>query len=150
MLKTGLTILRFQPFTLEASGTSFRGSCLYWGLVSSTWTSPIIPSMKPHLRKEYMRARASGRLFLHFQQKVILKRKWRVSGLHYARTEEACFANLDASRRRVWPVCRSVYPDQTARLWFHRWRLSFLSCAKLFSYRKGREWWVAQYSFKKR
>ena len=45
-------------------------------------------------------------------------------------------------------VWRSGRHDEAER-WFHRWRIFFLSCAELFGYRDGNEWWVTHLRFRK-
>ena len=51
---------------------------------------------------------------------------------------------------RLWPILERTYGAADARLWWHRWRIFFMSCGELFGYRSGREWWVSHYSFERR
>ncbi len=92
----------------------------------------------------------SDDLALRFQDDLALVSRWRWDGTHYARTSEAWLANMDARRAAVWPVLARTYGAESAGLWWMRWRLFFLSCAELFGYDRGRQWWVAHYLFESR
>lgn len=92
----------------------------------------------------------SDDLALRFQDHLRLLARWRWDGTHYARTAEAWLARLDARREWVWPVLEDAYGVEAAALWWTRWRLFFMSCAELFGYDQGREWWVAHYLFEPR
>ena len=59
-------------------------------------------------------------------------------------------ANLDAHRAELWPVFEQAYGKDQARRWFAYWRIFFLSCAELFGYRGGTEWFVSHYLFARR
>jgi len=92
----------------------------------------------------------SDDLALRFQEHLSLLSRWRWDGTHYARTAEAWLANMDARREALWPILEQTYGAAQAKVWWTRWRLFFMSCAELFGYDKGREWWVAHYLFEAR
>ena len=92
----------------------------------------------------------SDDLALRFQEDLSLLSRWRWDGTHYARTAEAWLANMDARREALWPILLQTYGAGQANVWWTRWRLFFMSCAELFGYDKGREWWVAHYLFEAR
>jgi len=92
----------------------------------------------------------SDTLLLRFQQALEIERQWRVGGRHYQRTLEAWLERLDA---RLPEVARAlstgesrIDPSQQAR----RWRLFLMACSELFGYRRGGEWWVSHYLFRRR
>ena len=89
-------------------------------------------------------------LFLYFQKDLLIEQQWRVGGQHYAKTAEAWLKNLDEYRGELLPLFGSTYRPENVSLWLDRWRLFFLACAELFGYRRGQEWWVAHYLFRKR
>ena len=91
----------------------------------------------------------SSDLLLNFQKDLTLEERWRVDGRHYAQTSEDWLRNQDAARDELMPVFEATYGPEQARTWFSRWRVFFLSCAELFGYRDGSEWWVAHYRFRK-
>lgn len=68
--------------------------------------------------------------------------RWRVDGLHYARTCEAWLRNLDAERGRVRALFAETCGPGEARRQVGRWRLFFLACAELFAFGGGSEWFV--------
>jgi cyclopropane-fatty-acyl-phospholipid synthase len=90
----------------------------------------------------------SDDLLLHFHKHLELEERWTVDGNHYAQTSEHWLQNLDAVKQEVMPVLAETYGPDQAATWFQRWRVFFLSCAELFGYRDGHEWWVSHYRFR--
>jgi cyclopropane-fatty-acyl-phospholipid synthase len=78
----------------------------------------------------------------HFERDLVAVNRWRVGGIHYARTSEAWLANFDAQRAALRPIFAAAYGARDAKRWMQRWRLFFLACAELFAYRDGNEWFV--------
>lgn len=93
----------------------------------------------------------SADTFLHFQDRLLLRERWLVSGTHYQRTANHWLANQDAQRADVLRILEGVYGSKKdARIWGQRWRMFWMACAELFGYRNGNEWLVAHYRFDKR
>ena len=92
----------------------------------------------------------SDDLALHFQQHLRLINRWRWDGTHYERTANAWLANMDRHRAQVYPVLGRTYGEKHAALWWSRWRIFFMSCAELFGYERGQQWWVSHYLFEPR
>ncbi|MGF1614516.1 MAG: SAM-dependent methyltransferase [Gammaproteobacteria bacterium] len=88
-------------------------------------------------------------LLPRFQAHLSLSRQWRVNGCHYSRTALAWLANLDHHRQAALAILQTTYGTQRAEQWFERWRLFLLSCAELFDYRNGEEWFVSHYVFQR-
>jgi cyclopropane-fatty-acyl-phospholipid synthase len=91
----------------------------------------------------------SDDLLLHFQERLRIVDRWRVSGDHYRKTSEAWLAKLDAARGEVLALFRREYGPDEAHRRFHRWRIFFLACAELFGFRGGGEWFVGHYLFER-
>ena len=91
----------------------------------------------------------SDDLALHCQRDLQVVRRWRWDGRHYQRTAEAWLANMDAQREAVWPVLERTYGAAAAQVWWMRWRLFFMSCAELFGYDDGQQWWVSHCLFER-
>src|SRR5690349_3538692 len=51
----------------------------------------------------------SDGLLLYFQDDVMLREHWQVSGTHYARTAEAWLAKMDAHRPEILPLLEQTY-----------------------------------------
>ena len=92
----------------------------------------------------------SDDLALNFQDDLRLVRRWRWDGTHYERTANAWLSNMDAQRAALWPVFEKTYGREHALQWWSRWRIFFMSCAELFGYARGQEWWVSHYLFERR
>ncbi len=89
-------------------------------------------------------------LLLYFQDDLVLEKHWRVDGRHYRRTAHAWLENLDRNRARVLLILESVYGKDERERWLNRWRVFFMACAELFGFRRGQEWMVSHYLFRKR
>ncbi|MGH8761371.1 MAG: class I SAM-dependent methyltransferase, partial [Burkholderiales bacterium] len=86
---------------------------------------------------------------LWFQRDVQLERRWHVDGTHYQRTANHWLQNQDKHREAVMASLEEAYGEQTAGLWFQRWRMFWMACAELFGYAGGQEWLVAHYRFRR-
>ena len=92
----------------------------------------------------------SDDLLLYFQDHFLLEDHWQVSGQHYAKTSEYWLKNMDAHKLEIMPILSHAYGPKEAVKWWNYWRVFFLSCAELWGYKKGTEWIVSHYRFKKR
>ncbi len=92
----------------------------------------------------------SDDLALRFQDDLRITRVWRWDGTHYERTANAWLANMDAQRAAIWPILEQTYGAENAVRWWMRWRIFFMSCAELFGYERGQQWWVSHYLFEPR
>lgn len=91
----------------------------------------------------------SDDLPLRFQRHLRMHKQWRWDGRHYEKTSNAWLALMDASRAEVRKVLAKAYGAQNVDVWWMRWRIFFMSCAELFGYNQGQEWWVSHYLFNK-
>jgi cyclopropane-fatty-acyl-phospholipid synthase len=90
----------------------------------------------------------SDSLLLYFQGPLVVRGHWHVAGTHYQRTAEAWLANMERQRDALLPVFHGVY-GTAQRQWWTWWRVFFMSCAELWGYSGGREWFVSHYLFEK-
>ena len=88
-------------------------------------------------------------LFLRVSGTLELEKRWRWSGIHYAKTSECWLNNMDENREEILKIFKEELSKEEARQTFHRWRIFFLACAETFRFRNGQEWWVSHYLFKK-
>ena len=91
----------------------------------------------------------SDDLLLYFQRDLRIESHWQVDGTHYQRTAEDWLANMDRQRAALMPILAATYGADQARKWWVYWRVFFMSCAELFGYRGGSEWFVSHYLFRR-
>ena len=91
----------------------------------------------------------SHNLLLNFQDDLSIEKHWAVSGLNYSKTSEAWLAKMDANKDQIMPLFRETYGKDQEVKWWVWWRVFYMSCAELWGYRKGEEWFVSHYRFVK-
>ncbi len=89
-------------------------------------------------------------LFHYFQEDLLLAKQWRVNGQHYEKTARHWLENMDQHEEEIIELFDETYGEDQGVKWFHRWRIFYLSCAELWGYKEGKEWWVGHYLFHKR
>ncbi len=87
---------------------------------------------------------------LFFQEDLSLNRRWRWNGVHYEKTSNAWLKNMDDNRDVIMPIFEDTYGKENATKWLMRWRMFYMSCAELFGYDNGQQWWVSHYLFDKK
>ncbi len=85
---------------------------------------------------------------LHFQDRLRIERCWELSGEHYRKTARAWLHNLDANTRAAALSLGGNGNDALRAV--QRWRMFFIACEELFGWRRGREWLIAHYLFRRR
>lgn len=90
----------------------------------------------------------SDDLFYFFQEHLVIDEHWRVNGRNYGLTSEAWLKNMDSNIDAIRKIFSSVYGGES-EIWLQRWRMFFMACAELFSFRGGNEWFVSHYLLKK-
>ena len=91
----------------------------------------------------------SQNLLLNCQQHLQLQQQWLWDGTHYEKTSNAWLQKMDADPAAVAAVLKATY-GRDWRIWYSRWRIFFMSCAELFGYNRGSEWFVSHYLFQNR
>lgn len=92
----------------------------------------------------------SNDLFSYFNEDLVIKAQWEVSGMHYHKTSEAWLKNMDAHKAEIMPLFKETYGNDQALKWWVYWRVFFMACAELWGYKNGTEWMVQHYLFSKR
>lgn len=92
----------------------------------------------------------SDDLLLQFQADLVLEKRWSVSGTHYTKTLEAWLRNCDRQRSQIRSIFDADLGRREGARQLQRWRMFLMACAELFSYGRGKEWFVSHYRFSKR
>ena len=88
-------------------------------------------------------------LFSKYDQHLKIEKDWQLSGIHYQKTLDAWLRKMEAAKPKVLEIFKETYGTDQATIWFHRWRIFFMACSKLFGFAKGTEWGVSHYVFRK-
>jgi cyclopropane-fatty-acyl-phospholipid synthase len=88
-------------------------------------------------------------LLFYFNDDLKVTGHWHVPGTHYQKTSEAWLQRMDANRKSIMPLFEQTYGKENAVKWWVFWRIFFMSCAELWGFRKGEEWFVSHYLFSK-
>lgn len=89
----------------------------------------------------------SESLPLFINSPLRIDKYWRVNGSHYSKTARDWRVSLETNKADVIKICDLIYGDGIK--WYSRWRIFYLACEMLFGFKKGREWFVGHYRFKK-
>ena len=92
----------------------------------------------------------SNHLLLYFTKDFEVLNHWVVDGTHYEKTSNAWLKNMDNHKNEILNLFSKVYGEENKIKWFVYWRVFFMSCAELWGYENGNEWFVSHYLFKKR
>jgi cyclopropane-fatty-acyl-phospholipid synthase len=71
-----------------------------------------------------------------------------INGKHYALTAEAWLENMDKNKEEIMRLFKKHYGNE-AKKWFSYWRVFYMSCAELWKYKDGKEWFVSHYLMEK-
>jgi len=85
---------------------------------------------------------------LQFQTHLALEDRWAINGQHYANTCSAWLANCDRFKTQILAIFSHSPDPATPIVQFHRWRMFFMACERLFAYNGGNEWFVGHYRFR--
>ena len=91
----------------------------------------------------------SNHLLTYFNDDLVVDKHWVVNGMNYSKTSEAWLSNMDKHEKEIMPIFEKTYGKDQAVKWWVYWRLFYIACAELFGYRKGNEWMVCHYLFRK-
>ncbi len=83
--------------------------------------------------------------FQKFSQHFKVAQSWKVNGNHYAQTSEAWLQKTDQQASELLPLFEKHYGAGQGRKWLEWWRVFFMSCAELFKFNQGEEWFVGHY-----
>lgn len=83
--------------------------------------------------------------FKKFNKHFDVVEQWMVNGNHYAQTSEAWLDETDKHEKMLIPLFESHYGKGEGVKWLEWWRVFFMSCAELFKFNKGEEWFVGHY-----
>lgn len=87
----------------------------------------------------------SFNMFDFYQNDFKLQERWKVNGNHYAQTSEAWLQRTDLHAERLLELFETHYGKGEGKKWLEWWRVFFMSCAELFKFNGGDEWFVGHF-----
>lgn len=90
----------------------------------------------------------SSDIFNYYQHLFKIVEQKNINGKHYAFTAEAWLENMDKNKEEIMDLFKKHYKDE-AKKWFSYWRIFYMSCAELWKYKDGEEWFVSHYLMEK-
>jgi cyclopropane-fatty-acyl-phospholipid synthase len=91
----------------------------------------------------------SNHLLTYFNEDLKVDKLWVINGTNYSKTAEAWLENMDKHEQEITAILEKTYGKDQVVKYRALWRLFFIICAELFSYRKGNAWMVCQYLFRR-
>ena len=92
----------------------------------------------------------SDNLLFYFTDNYQIKNHWIVDGKNYEKTANAWLENMDRNKDSILKIFSETYGEENKIKWWVYWRVFFMSCAELWGFKNGNEWFVSHYLFKKR
>jgi cyclopropane-fatty-acyl-phospholipid synthase len=92
----------------------------------------------------------SDQIFSHFNDAMLVKDHWVLSGKHYQKTADAWLLKMDSNKDKIMKIFNSHYGRDESKKWWNYWRIFFMSCSELWGYHQGNEWLVSHYLLEKR
>tara|TARA_A100001015_G_scaffold129715_1_gene143910 strand:+ start:486 stop:1535 length:1050 start_codon:yes stop_codon:yes gene_type:complete len=90
------------------------------------------------------------KIFSYFQTQLLLLKQWRINGIHYHKTCEQWIKRHYLSKNEIVSLFEEYYGKGNGVRKWHAWKIFFLSCSEIFRFKKGSEWMVFHYLFKKK
>ncbi len=90
------------------------------------------------------------KIFSYFQTKLLLMKQWRVNGIHYHKTCEKWIQKHYLAKNEIISLFEKGYGKGKGLDKWHSWKIFFLACSEIFRFKKGSEWMVFHYLFKKK
>jgi cyclopropane-fatty-acyl-phospholipid synthase len=92
----------------------------------------------------------SDNLLFYFTDSFQIKDHWIVEGRNYEKTSNAWLEKMDRNKDEILKLFSKTYGEENKIKWWVYWRVFFMSCAELWGFKNGSEWFVSHYLFKKR
>ena len=90
----------------------------------------------------------SSDIFCFYSDKVKVIEQKKINGKHYAQTSEQWLQKMDENKDEIMALFKKHYGNE-AKKWFSYWRIFYMSCAELWKYKDGEEWYVSHYLMEK-
>jgi cyclopropane-fatty-acyl-phospholipid synthase len=90
----------------------------------------------------------SSDIFTYYSNLFKVVDQKNINGVHYALTSEAWLKNMDDNKEEIMQLFKKHYGNE-AKKWFSYWRVFYMSCAELWKYKNGEEWFVSHYLMEK-
>lgn len=84
-------------------------------------------------------------LLMHFSDDFVVKERWAINGIHYAKTLRAWLDRYDAQKDRAFALLRSENAERDAKRLFATWRVFFIATEETWKWRRGDQWMVSHY-----